>query len=120
MDSIKLVLEVIKIIIDYLAIVIMLWGVVLATIKFVKGEISIKSDEKKIVNKENIRAFLATYILLGLEIFIVADIIALIIDPNQEDIIILVIIVVIRTLISFFLERDFRDILGHNRKKTIE
>lgn len=106
------ILSLLKEIIDYIAIVIMLWGVILSTFKFVHGEITIKDENKQIIFREKIRAFLATYILLGLELFIVGDIIAIIINPTQEELTVLVIIVIVRTIISFFLEREFRSTIS--------
>lgn len=49
---------------------------------------------------------LAAYILLGLEILIVTDIINSIGNPNLMDIAILASIVVIRIFISFFLAKE--------------
>lgn len=105
-------LSILKEIIDYIAIIIMVWGVAVSLVRLVRGEILIKDESQQILHRENIRAYLATYILLGLEIFIVADIIAIIINPTTDELIVLVIIVVVRTVISFFLEREFRSTLS--------
>lgn len=112
MDILTELLEWCKHIIDIVAVIIMLWGVILSVIKLVKVETSNSNDIENIVYKENIRAFLATYILLGLELFIVADIIQIIVSPDYNDLIILVVVVVVRTVISFFLERDFKEALN--------
>ena len=101
-----------KITIDILAIIWMVWGVFLAVLKLIKLEFQTKIlDIEQMVYKENIRAFLATYILLGLELFIVADIIQIIINPDESDILILVVVVIIRTVISYFLQKDFHEAL---------
>lgn len=106
------ILVILKEIIDYIAIIIMVWGVFLSLIKLVKGEFKLKDDTEQIMHREGIRAYLATYILLGLEIFIVADIIAIIINPTQEELTVLVIIVLVRTVISYFLEKELRSTLS--------
>lgn len=54
------------------------------------------------------RRELGAYVLLGLEILIVADVIHTVIRRTREDVIVLVAIVAIRTTIAFFLERELR------------
>ncbi|WP_423363351.1 DUF1622 domain-containing protein [Mycoplasma sp. P36-A1] len=115
METIKMIINICKYFVDGAAVIIMMWGVVLSLIKLVKVEFAKFNDLEQIVYKENIRAYLATYILLGLELFIVADIILLIVSPDQTELMILVVVVVVRTLISFFLEKDFREAL-HSAK----
>jgi|GEM_PF-1596846 len=106
------VLELFKHIIDIIAVIWMVWGVLLSVLKLVKLEFQTKLlDIEQMVYKENIRAFLATYILLGLELFIVADIIQIIINPQQSELNTLVIVVIVRTVISFFLQKDFHEAL---------
>ncbi|USN57087.1 MAG: DUF1622 domain-containing protein [Candidatus Peribacteria bacterium] len=56
----------------------------------------------------NVRQELASYLLLSLEFVIAADIIHTISNPTMENLILLGIIVVIRTAISFVLERELR------------
>jgi uncharacterized membrane protein len=52
------------------------------------------------------RLRLGTYILAGLEFMIVADILFTIVNRRLEDVIVLAIIVAVRTLISYFLNRE--------------
>ena len=104
-------LNFLKLTIEIIAIIIMLWGLLISIYLFVKNEMKTKETSEQLMNIENIRGFLATYILLGLEIFIVADIIQIIILPTTEDLIVLVVIVIVRTLISYFLEKDYRSSL---------
>lgn len=100
-----------KLVIEIIAIIIILWGLIIALYRFVKNELQKKNSTQQILDIENIRGFLATYILLGLEIFIVADIIQIIMYPTTEDLIILIVIVIVRTIISYFLEKDYRSSL---------
>ncbi len=105
-------LHYIKIIIEIIAVIIMLWGLIVSLVSFAKNEVKTKDKFDRMINIENIRGFLATYILLGLELFIVADIIQIIISPTTDDLIVLVVIVVVRTLMSYFLEKDYRSTLS--------
>jgi len=53
-----------------------------------------------------VRVFLGTYILMGLEFMIVSDIIHSFLHPELEGLYVLGLVVVIRTAISFFLEKE--------------
>lgn len=53
-----------------------------------------------------IRIELSNYLILSLEIFIGRDIIETLLDPSINDIIILVVLVLLRTLLAFFLNYE--------------
>ncbi|GGC96765.1 DUF1622 domain-containing protein [Enterococcus sp. DIV0242_7C1] len=93
------------------SIAILVWGVIVAGIDFVKSE---RTNRNRIVmTRQNnfIKSFLGSYILLSLEILIAADIIESIIKPTFQDILKLAILVVIRTVISYFLHKEIEDAL---------
>lgn len=56
-----------------------------------------------------IRSFLGSYILLSLEILIAADIVHSIINPSFQDLINLGAMVVIRTVMAYFLHKEMID-----------
>ncbi|MBP7952972.1 MAG: DUF1622 domain-containing protein, partial [Enterococcus sp.] len=60
-------------------------------------------------NITGIRSFLGSYILLSLEILIAADIVESIINPSIQDLIVLASIVVIRTVMAYFLHKEMMD-----------
>ncbi|MBP8239717.1 MAG: DUF1622 domain-containing protein [Saprospiraceae bacterium] len=100
-------------IINWIAIVIALvgsgvitWGAVLTTIRFVKVEMTFSNPDKKLQDRETIRYQFGTYLVLGLDFMLAADIIHTIHNPQLDELYILSIIVVIRTVISFFLYRE--------------
>ncbi|WP_086349561.1 DUF1622 domain-containing protein [Candidatus Enterococcus clewellii] len=94
---------------NILSIVVLLWGVVLAAYDFFKASLS-KGKKLVTVRSNNlIKNFLGSYILLSLEILIAADIIESIIKPTFQDISKLAVLVVIRTVISYFLHREIED-----------
>jgi len=68
---------------------------------------------------DSLRLTLGTYLLLGLEFLIAADIIRTILQPSFEEVAILGAIVTIRTVISYFLDREIEDVQEHrtNKKK---
>ena len=54
------------------------------------------------------RRELGAHLLLGLEIFIAADIISSVVSPSWDKVGILAVIVVIRTILSYFLEVELK------------
>lgn len=102
------------------SIFVLIWGVIMAGIDFLKSE---KNDRNRIVMaRQNnfIKSFLGSYILLSLEILIAADIIESIIKPTFQDIFKLAILVVIRTVISYFLHKEIEDALKDKENETTE
>lgn len=57
-----------------------------------------------------IKTFLGSYILLSLEFLIVADVIETIVKPTFQDTFKLAMVVLIRTLISYFLNNEINEI----------
>ncbi len=82
------------------------WGAVLTAIRFVKTEIRFGKPDNKLQDREAIRYQFGTYLVLGLDFMLAADIIHTIHNPQLDELYILSIIVVIRTVISFFLYRE--------------
>lgn len=102
----KDILETLIFILDSFSILVIVWGVVLAFISFLKLEITSKSRIETVDKISIVKNHLGTYILLGLEILIGADIIETILNPSFQDILILATIVIIRTVISYFLNKE--------------
>ena len=106
METIIPFFEVIAMILNVISILVISWGVLLAMVSFIKPIVT-RNDFSEIIGvNTNIKNNLGSYILLGLEILICADIIQTILNPNFNDILMLASIVVIRTVISFFLQRE--------------
>ncbi|HDP24469.1 MAG TPA: DUF1622 domain-containing protein [Deltaproteobacteria bacterium] len=95
---------------------VILWGVVLIVFRLIPLEATVFRNTSVFPQREVLRHQLGSYLLLGLEFLIAADIIRTIIHPTLNDIAVLGSIVVIRTLISFFLERELL-ILGRFNQK---
>jgi len=88
------------------AISIITWGTLLSFFKFIILEIKHLRGTKIYREKEILRHQFAAYLLLGLEFLIAADVILTITYPSLEEIAILASIVVIRTVISYFLDKE--------------
>jgi len=88
------------------AIVIISWGALLTFFRFVLLEIKRLKGRKTYREKIVLRHQFGSYLLLGLEFLIAADAILTITYPTLEEIGILASIVVIRTVISYFLDKE--------------
>jgi uncharacterized membrane protein len=93
--------------------VVIVWGVLLATLDLVRLEFSrLRVSGAEICGRrECIRQHLGSYLLLGLEIMVAADIVAMIERAGWHEIGILGAIVGIRTVLSYFLTREYA---GHS------
>lgn len=105
----KHILEIIIHALYWVAIGIIVYGVILEFIGFIKSEFTSKDRQKAVDNIMTLRNFLGTYILFSLEILIGADIIESILDPSMDHILSLAALVIIRTVISYFLNKEIQD-----------
>ncbi|MDO9592593.1 MAG: DUF1622 domain-containing protein [Erysipelotrichaceae bacterium] len=97
------------------AMVIMVYGVIVAVIKLVYSELRRKERFICYDDREELRVNLGSYILLALEILIVADVIESISNRTYEDLIILAGIVVIRTMMGYFLDKELASHIKHKK-----
>lgn len=98
-----------------LGIIVIVWGVILTLAKFLMKEFGRKDDnDKSFLKNELLRLTLGSYLLLGLEILIAADVIKTIRNPDLKEIAILASIVTIRTVISHFLDLEMVQLESNN------
>ena len=96
-------------ILNFVGTLVILWGSVLALLQFVKNEFQQRPlSSASLTSKNQLRQDLGVYILLGLEFMIAADIIHTIFKPDNQTLIILGAIVVIRTFIAYFLNQELK------------
>ncbi|WP_317190574.1 MULTISPECIES: DUF1622 domain-containing protein [Parabacteroides] len=62
------------------------------------------------VNIRRLRAELGTYLLLGLELLIASDILKTVLEPSLDELAILGGIVVLRTVLSVFLNKEIKEL----------
>ena len=96
----------ISILIAMMAVAVIVWGTLITFGKLLYHELKRKRSTVLHRKREELRIKLGSYILIGLEILIVADIIETIINPTLEEVGLLGAIVLIRTFISYFLEKE--------------
>lgn len=102
-------LEYLVVAIDILGCIILLIGAARFGIGFVRAEFS--SDAEKRVKGVNMeRVELGRYILAGLELLIVSDIVHTALSLAMADLVFLGLLVIIRSLISYFLDRELEQV----------
>ena len=101
------------VIIDYLAlgigsigVVVISWGVLLAVLRLVELETHRIKGKDLCRPREVLRHHLGSYLLLGLEFLIAADIVHTVIKPELSEMAILGSIVAIRTVLNYFLNKE--------------
>jgi uncharacterized membrane protein len=87
---------------------ILMWGIFIALFEFLEKEVLHRHIAVKL--NESIRIKLGSYLVLALEFFIAGDIIKTVITPTWETLGILGAIVIIRTILSYFLTKDLKKI----------
>ncbi|MDL2254613.1 DUF1622 domain-containing protein [Ruminococcaceae bacterium OttesenSCG-928-I18] len=106
MDILKTVLETVTIGIDIFSALILVIGVIRCAKDIIKAMLFKSSVRDRYFTIQHAKIDLGSNVLLGLEILIVADILKTIIHPSLTDILVLGSIVVIRTVISVFLNKE--------------
>jgi uncharacterized membrane protein len=108
MDLFHNIINTTSFVLNIIGALITIWGIIIALFEFLKKELLRKEDSLKA--NELIRIKLGSYLVLALEFFIAGDIIKTIITPTWEGLGILGAIVVIRTILSYFLTKDLKKI----------
>jgi|SRR6056297_1122465 len=106
-----------------IGIFIFLAGTLITFYRFLKYEVRRIQGKSMYLHRDRLRYVFGSYLLLGLEFLIVADIIATLTHRTLKDIAILGSIVIIRSIITFFLDRE-REFFHNNleeeeKKKTL-
>jgi len=103
------ILNYIALAIGIAGILIIIWGAAICFIDLIKIEFFRRGEENLCRRRENLRHHFGSYLLFGLEFLIAKDIIHTIVSPSLKDLAILGSIVVIRTVISYFLDREMAE-----------
>ena len=70
-------------------------------------------------NIRQLRADFGTYLLLGLEFLIASDILKTVVDPTLDELAILGGVVVVRTVLSVFLNKEIKELAENDSAKEI-
>ena len=96
--------------IEAVGIVIVLWGALEGLLKLLGRLKAVLGHTDKLTPLSHIRVAIGEKIALGLDFFLAGDIIQTIVIPSWESLAILGGIVIIRTIIAFFLNRDLKEL----------
>jgi uncharacterized membrane protein len=99
-------------IITYISLFFSIFGAILIIYGGLRAIITIFKVEifKKSPNYNTIRADFTSKIVLALEFFIAADLIRTVIQPTLDEVIILAVIVAIRTVVGYSLDKEAENI----------
>jgi uncharacterized membrane protein len=104
MDQFREYILLISFVLNVVGALITFWGVLLSILDFLYKEFF---NRRKVIElNEKIRLKLGSYLVLSLEFFIAGDIVKTITTPTWESLGMLGAIVVIRTVLSYFLTQD--------------
>lgn len=110
-------LNTIAVVIAVIGSVIIIWGVILTLFLFLKTELKKIASRQELLYEKQIRYNLISYLLLGLDFMLAADIIHTIHNPALKELYVLAMIVAIRSVISYFLHREIVPTQPDSRKK---
>ena len=96
--------------IEMIGIVVVLWGAIEGLVRLVWRIKDILSKAPHLLPISHIRTTIGEKTSLGLDFFLAGDIIQTIMVPSWESLAMLGGIVVIRTVIAFFLNKDLREL----------
>lgn len=94
-------------ILDFMSMFIVLWGFIIGFLKFIYVEFI--HPQGRFAQYEELRRSVGIYIILGLEFMIVSDLLNTIMKRDRESLIILGALVIIRTVISYFLGKEMKE-----------
>ena len=107
METIHRAVEIVAVGISIMGALVTIWGVIETVIGFLSLKLS-RVGKDEIAMSEFLRQKLGAHLLLGLEIFIAADIISSVVSPTWNKVGILAAIVGVRTVLSYFLRMEVR------------
>lgn len=109
MENMKEALEFVAITAEFVAIAILLIGAFKFLGSYVVFEFKGLLGRECAIKIQNLRLPLASYILLSLDFLIISDIIQSVLGRTLDDFLLLGLLVVIRTAISFFLSQELKE-----------
>ena len=102
-------------IISVTSLLIVTYGALIGVISFFRIELKRLTGNYSITNIRKLRAVFGTYLLLGLEFLIASDILKTVLEPTLNELAILGGIVVLRTVLSVFLNKEIKELETENK-----
>lgn len=92
------------------SLLIVTYGALIGIVSFFKNELKRFTGGYTTMNLRKLRATFGTYLLLGLEFLIASDILKTVLEPSFDELAILGGIVVLRTILSVFLNKEIKEL----------
>lgn len=102
-------------IISVTSLLIVTYGALIGIISFLINEIRRFTGNYSTINIRKLRATFGTYLLLGLEFLIASDILKTVLEPTLNELAILGGIVILRTILSVFLNKEIKELETENK-----
>ena len=100
------VLQIVAEIVGVAGIAVIAWGVAVTFVRFIVYDLSHLRGRGQRKKREALRHQLGSYMLLGLEFLIAADVVNTVGDPTLEKVGLLAAIVAVRTAIGYFIDKE--------------
>ena len=113
-DYVYTILNLLATIISVISLLIVTYGALIAFIAFTINELKRFTGKYTSINIRRLRATFGTYLLLGLEFLIASDILKTVLEPTLNELAILGGIVVLRTVLSVFLNKEIKELEAEN------
>lgn len=95
--------------VDIVGALIMIWGFIIALYGFIHSVFG-KGESARILSLQKARCKLGLNLVFALELMIISDLLHTIVSRSMEDLAMVGALVVIRTVISFFLNKEIEEI----------
>ena len=111
-------LNILATIIGVISLLIVTYGVFVGFIAFLRNEFKRINGTYTINNVRQLRADFGSYLLLGLEFLIASDILKTVVDPTLDELAILGGVVIVRTVLSVFLNKEIKELAEEENSKS--
>lgn len=111
-------LNILATIIGVISLLIVTYGVFVGFIAFLRNKFKRINGTYTINNVRQLRADFGSYLLLGLEFLIASDILKTVVDPTLDELAILGGVVIVRTVLSVFLNKEIKELAEEENSKS--
>lgn len=115
--SLRHFLDLLAIGISIISLLIVTYGALIAFLSFLRNELGRFTKQYSATNIRRLRVYLGNYLLLGLELLIASDILKTVLEPSYTELAILGGIVIVRTILSVFLNREIKELEVDQQEK---
>jgi uncharacterized membrane protein len=115
----KDILQLIYYAINSCSALVLVYGVIRCLLGFVYIEVQGLSIANKLGKRQEVLAYMGSYILFSLEFLVAADIIKTLADPSLQEVLILGAVVLLRTFIAYFLGKEVSLHANQQTKKEV-